>query len=69
MDCTRTPQRTERRLTPELFDHSVARARAERAKAATEFWTWVATATTWVVRLVREREAPARRKLARPAKY
>ena len=32
-----SPFRIERRLTPELFDHLVAKARAERAKAIAAF--------------------------------
>ena len=32
----------ERRLTPELFDHYVAKARAERAAAIATFFTRVA---------------------------
>jgi hypothetical protein len=31
-----------RRLTPELFDHYVAKARAERAQAIAEFGGWIA---------------------------
>jgi len=72
MDQPQSPQRAERQLTPELFDHYVAIARAERAKAAAEFWTWVArglrAAAVRIARAIRNREAPARRKLARPAK-
>jgi hypothetical protein len=37
MDRKPSPLRDHRRLTPELFDYYVARARAERAKAIAEF--------------------------------
>lgn len=41
MRQTRSPFGIERQLTPELFDHYVAKARAERAKAIAEFGGWV----------------------------
>jgi hypothetical protein len=72
MDRPQTPLRPERKLTPELFDHYVAKARAERAKAAAEFWAWVGrglrAAAARAGRLVRPRAAPAPRKLARQTK-
>jgi len=37
MEREQSPLRSNRRLTPELFDAYVARARAERAKAIAEF--------------------------------
>ena len=37
MAHNQSPFRIERRLTPELFDHYVAKARAERAKAIAAF--------------------------------
>ena len=37
MKQTQSPFRIERRLTPELFDHYVAKARVERAKAIAAF--------------------------------
>ena len=42
MDQDYFPWPTGRRLTPELFDHYVAKARAERAKAIAEFGRWIA---------------------------
>lgn len=63
MDRPQSPLRMERRLTPELFEHYLAKARAERAKAAAEFWAWVGrglrAAADWVARLVRPRAVPA----------
>ena len=44
MAHNQSPFRIERRLTPELFDFYVARARAERAKAIAEFGRQLATA-------------------------
>ena len=65
MKPTQSPFQVERRLTPELFDHYVAKARAERAKA--EFGGWIArqvrsAAARIAPRAVRS--APAIRKLA-----
>lgn len=69
MDRPQSPERTELRLTPELFDHYVALARAERAKATAEFWAWIArrlrAAGARVARVVRPRALPAPRRLAR----
>jgi hypothetical protein len=42
MDQDYFPWRAGRRLTSEVFDHYVARARAERAKAIAEFGRWIA---------------------------
>jgi hypothetical protein len=50
MKQTRSPFRIERRLTPELFDHYVAKARAERAKAIAAF---IGHATAWLSGLAR----------------
>ena len=38
MNETQSPFRIERHLTPDLFDHYVAKARAERAKAISAFF-------------------------------
>ncbi len=62
------PFEIERRLTPELFDHYVAKARAERAKAAAEFYGWIvrklrAVAARIAARPVRQKAALATRKL------
>ena len=54
MEREQTPLQDGRRLTPELFDFYVARARAERAKAIAEFGrTLVAWLSGVVVRLAR----------------
>ena len=62
--------RREGRLTPELFDHYIARARAERAKAAAEFWTWTArwlrSAAARFARPTRSQAAATVRKLGGP---
>ena len=62
--------RRERRLTPELFDHYVAKARAERAKAAAEFWAWTArclrSAAARMARPIRPQAATTVRKLGGP---
>jgi hypothetical protein len=59
------PWRTDRRLTPELFDHYVARARAERAKAIGDFGGWIARSLrTAAAGLGSRRPVPATRKLA-----
>ena len=63
------PWRPDRRLTPELFDHYVAKARAERAKAIAGFGGWIAKhlramACRIAARPVRPEAAPAARKLA-----
>ena len=67
MKQTQSPFQIDRRLTPELFDHYVAKARAERAKAIAEFGGWIArqvcsAAARRSSRTVRS--APAARKLA-----
>ena len=38
MEQNQSPFRIERRLTPELYDHYVARARAERSRAIAAFF-------------------------------
>ena len=51
-----SPLRTGHRLTPELFDYYVARAREERAKAISAFGRQViAAASRIAARLVRRR--------------
>ena len=67
MKQTQSPFRIERRLTPELFDQYVAKARAERAKAIAKFGGWIArqvrsAAARFAPRAVRS--GPAIRKLA-----
>lgn len=42
MKRNQSPFRIERRLTPELFDHYVAKARDERAKAVAGFFGIIA---------------------------
>ena len=69
MEQNKSPFRIERRLTPELFDHYVAKARAERAKAIVEFGGWIAKhlramACRIAARPVRPEAAPVARKLA-----
>ena len=68
MDQNQLPFGIERRLTPELFDHYVAKARAERAKAIAEFWAWIArhlrAAAARIAHPGRPQAAPAARKLA-----
>ena len=67
MDQNQSPFGIERRLTPELFDHYVAKARAERAKAIAEFGGWVARQVRKVIARLAPRavrSAPAARKLA-----
>ena len=69
MDQDYFPWRTGRRLTPELFDHYVAKARAERAKAIAEFGGWIArslrTAAAGLASRGRTpRSVPVTRKLA-----
>jgi hypothetical protein len=50
------PWRTDRHLTPELFDHYVAKARAERAKAIAAFGRQlIAAASRIAARLMRRR--------------
>ncbi len=60
----------ERRLTPELLDHYVARARAERAKAAAAFWAgtarWLRSAAARMARPIRPQAAVTVRKLGGP---
>ena len=51
-----SPLRTRYRLTPELFDYYVARAREERAKAISAFGQQVVAAASRIAaRLVRRR--------------
>ena len=68
MERQQSPLRTGQQLTPELFDHYVAKARAERAKAIAEFWAWIArhlrAAATRIAHPGRPQAAPAARKLA-----
>ena len=67
MELDKSPFLIERRLTPELFDHYVAKARAERAKAIAEFGRQLATAVSRIARrLVRRRLPAARIPLDRP---
>ena len=57
MERHQSPFGIERRLTPELFDHYVARARAERSKAIAAFAQQViAAASRTAARLVRRRQ-------------
>ena len=42
MDQNQSPFRIERSLTPELYDHYVAKARAERARAIAGFLSRIA---------------------------
>jgi hypothetical protein len=67
MDQNLSPFGIERRLTPELFEHYVAKARAERAEAIAEFGGWIGrqvhkVTARFISRAVRS--APAARKLA-----
>ena len=56
MDQNQSPFGIERRLTPELFDHYVAKAREERAKAIAGFGRRViAAASRIAARLVGRR--------------
>ena len=67
MAHNQSPFRIERRLTPELFDFYVARARAERAKAIAEFGRQLGSAVSRIARrLVRRRLPAARIALDRP---
>jgi len=67
MVTDQSPFRIERRLTPELFDFYVARARVERAKAIAEFGRQLASAVSRIARrLVRRRCPPATIPLDRP---
>jgi hypothetical protein len=66
MDREQSPLRGDRRLTPELFDYYVARARAERAKAIAEFGGHIAVWLSRIARrLARRAGAPAARSIAR----
>ena len=59
MEQNQSPFRIERRLTPELFDHYLARAREERAKAISAFGRQVfAAVSRMAARLVRRRRRP-----------
>jgi hypothetical protein len=54
------PLRTRYRLTPELFDYYVARAREERAKAISAFGRqMIAAGCRTAARLLRRRRRPA----------
>lgn len=54
MEREQSPLRSGRRLTPELFDYYVARARAERAEAIAQFGGHIAAwLTSLAGRLVR----------------
>ena len=69
MEQNQSPFRIERRLSPELFDHYVSKARTERAKAIAEFGGWIAMrlramACRIAARPVRPEAAPAARKPA-----
>lgn len=60
------PWRTDRYLTPQLFDHYVAKAKTERAKAIAEFGGWIVkqlhpVAARIVARPVRPETAPTRK--------
>jgi hypothetical protein len=57
MERNQSPFGIERRLTPELFDHYVAKARAERAKAIAAFFGRIAM---WLSSLRAHSDAPAR---------
>lgn len=61
MDQERPPLRSGRRLTPELFDFYVARARNERSKAIAAFGGQVGA---WIVGIVAR--LARRRRQARP---
>jgi hypothetical protein len=62
MEREQTSLQDRRRLTPELFDYYVARARAERAKAIAEFGgTLVAWLSGIVLRLARHVRRTRRR--------
>jgi hypothetical protein len=59
------PWQPGRRLTPELFDHYIAKARAERAKAIADFGGWIARKLrATVAGLGSRRPVPVTRKLA-----
>lgn len=67
MEQNQAPFRIERRPTPELFDHYVAKARVERAKAIAEFGGWIARQVRKATARIASRAvrpAPAARKLA-----
>ena len=69
MDHEQSPLRGDRRLTLELFDYYVARARAERAKAIAEFGGHIAAWLSRIAgRLARHRRpaSPLHRPLAPP---
>jgi hypothetical protein len=68
MKQTQSPFRIERRLTPELFDHYVARARAERAKAIAEFGRQLATAVSRIAQRLVRRRLPRQQNPAEPAR-
>jgi hypothetical protein len=53
------PSRSGRQLTPELFDHYLARAREERAKAIAEFGGHVAAWLTGIASRMTRRRSPA----------
>jgi hypothetical protein len=60
MDQDHFPWPTGHHLPPELFDHYVAKARAERAKAIADLGGWIARQ----VRIVAARFAPRDRTAA-----
>ena len=68
MAHNQSPFRIERRLTPELFDHYVARARAERAKAIAEFGRQLAAAVSGIARRLVRRRLPRQQNPAEPAR-
>ncbi|HKP26999.1 MAG TPA: hypothetical protein VJV39_24225 [Dongiaceae bacterium] len=51
----------ERRLTPELFDHYVAKARAERGKAIAAF---IGQVSGWLAALRRRSDAASRESIS-----
>jgi hypothetical protein len=61
MERHQSPFGIERRLTPELFDHYVAKARAERSKAIAAFFGQIAG---WLSSLRARGDAPARASIA-----
>ena len=57
MERNQSPFGIERRLTPELYDHYVAKARAERAAAIAAFFGQIAR---WLRSLRAHGDAPTR---------
>jgi len=64
MDQDHFPWPAGGRLTPELFDHYVAKAKAERAKAIAEFGGWIGRQVRAVAVRFATRQGPRARKLA-----